>query len=632
MADNRPRRRLGPKAAIGDTGLSAGWIAFAIFAATCLVFSPALRNGFVNWDDPVNFLENVHYRAFHWANLRWMFTNIVPGPYQPLSWLSLAVDYSLWGLNPAGYHLTSVLLHAANAVVYFLLGRRLLRLAKPELPETTNLIAAAVAALWFAVHPLRVESVVWATERRDVLSGLFFLLTLDAYLRSRSEARGGRWYLISLAWFTLSLLAKGIGVTMPLVLLILDYYPLRRRLDQLKSALLEKVPYALLAALFAAVGVLSQFRSGAAASLRALGPTERLAQCFFGLAFYFEKTIWPAGLSPMYARPPDVHLVSPLFAAPAAAVLIAGAGLLAVRNRFPALIAASAYYLVVLLPVLGLIPLGAQLAADRYSYLACLAWPLLAAGALAVKPRLLPSLGFAGAGFSALLAVATVRQIAAWHDSEALWRRALSVSPDNHIAHNYLANVLIGEGRIDEGLAQAEEALRLAPGYGDAHANLGSILMQRGDARGAIEHYRAAVAAAPDKAAYAYNLGVLLAQVGRTDEAIEQYRASLRLDPARSDAHSNLGVALAAKGRFEEAISEYQEALRLSPGSVSAHNNLAVAYAARSRFSDAIAEFGRALEISPGDPVATKNRAWLLDHVKAGRRTAASKTRSARPD
>src|SRR2546421_4113841 len=273
-------------------------IAFSTFAA----FLPALQNQFVSWDDAENFLDNPHYRGLGWTHLRWMWTTHL-GHYIPLTWMTLGLDYLLWGMNPVGYHLTSLLLHAANAVVFFFVVRRLLTRALPSPSEHGYALAVSsgVAALVFAIHPLRVESVVWVTERRDVLSGLFYLLTILLYLRARErEERGRGWYWLSVAAFVCALFSKSMVVNLPVVLLILDVYPLRRLggfvgwwSEPARRIYIEKIPFVLLAAAASAIAVMAQSSVHAAASLAQLSLPGRLVVSAYGLSFYVWKTVVP---------------------------------------------------------------------------------------------------------------------------------------------------------------------------------------------------------------------------------------------------------------------------------------------------------------------------------------------------
>src|SRR5712692_3723317 len=338
-------------------------VPLAIASLTFTAFLPALQNQFVNWDDPRNFLENPHYRGLGWTHLRWMWTTHL-GHYIPLTWMTLGLDYLLWGMNPLGYHLTNLLLHAANAVVFFFVVRRLLTRALPSPSERGYALAvsAGVAALVFAIHPLRVESVAWVTERRDVLSGLFYLVAILLYLRACERgARGRGWYWLSVAAFVGALLSKSMVVNLPVVLLILDVYPLRRLggavgwwSEPARRVYVEKIPLVLLGAAASAIALMAQVSIHAAASLTQLSVPSRLAVSAYGLSFYLWKMVVPVNLSPLYELPPTVNPWAPPFLLSYGLVLAITAIALALRRRVPGLPAAWFAYIVVLLPVLGI--------------------------------------------------------------------------------------------------------------------------------------------------------------------------------------------------------------------------------------------------------------------------------------
>src|SRR6059036_624983 len=402
-------------------------IALVTFAA----FLPTLQNQFVNLDDNDNFLDNPHYRGLTWTHLRWMWTTH-QGHYIPLTWMTLGLDYLLWGMNPVGYHLTSLLLHAANAVAFFFVDRRLLTLALPSLSERGHALAvsAGFAALVFAIHPLRVESVAWVTERRDVLSGLFYLSAILMYLRACERgARGRGWYWAAVGLFAGALLSKSMVVNLPFVLLILDVYPLRRLggfvgwwSEPARRIYIEKIPFVLLAAAASAIAVMAQSSVHAAASLAQLSLPGRLVVSAYGLGFYLWKMVVPVNLSPLYELSSTVDPWATPFILSYGVVVAITALALALRRRVPGLPAAWVAYVVVLLPVLGILQSGPQIAADRYTYLAGLGGAILAgAGLLScwrTKRFLIP-----GCAVCVVvgLGVLTWDQVQVWHDSGKLW-------------------------------------------------------------------------------------------------------------------------------------------------------------------------------------------------------------------
>src|SRR5213593_3848262 len=527
-------------------------IAFSTFAA----FLPALQSQFVSWDDAENFLDNAHYRGLGWSPLHWMWTTH-QGHYIPLTWMTLGLDYLLWGMNPVGYHLTSLLLHAANAVVFFFVVRRILTLALPSPAERSHALAvsAGFAALVFAIHPLRVESVVWATERRDVLSGLFYLLTILVYLRAYArEAPGRRSYWLSVALFGCALLSKSMAVSLPIVLLILDVYPLRRLggfvgwwwSEPARRVYVEKIPFVLLAAAASAIALMAQLSHHSMVSVVQLSALGRLAVSAYGVSFYLWKTVAPVNLSPLYELPPTVNPGAVPFILSYGLVLAITAIILALRRRVPGLPAVWLAYIVVLLPVLGIFQSGQQIAADRYTYLAGLGWAILAGAGLLFslgrsKTGTLTTSPIVGVAMCLVvgLGVLTWDQVKVWHDSEKLWTHVLAMDPQSSIAENNLGVARAGERKLAE----------------------------------AVEHYQRALQIRPEHAGAHYNLGNALARQGKLTEAIEHYQQAVHIKPDHADAHNNLGNALARLGKLTEAIEHYQQAVDLKPDSAEAHNN-----------------------------------------------------------
>src|SRR3989441_506865 len=580
-------------------------IAFSTFAA----FLPALQNHFVNWDDAENFLENPHYRGLGWTHLRWMWTTHL-GHYIPLTWMTLGLDYLLWGMNPVGYHLTNLLLHAANAVVFFFIARRTLPRALPSPSERGHALAVSsgVAALVFAIHPLRVESVAWVTERRDVLSGLFYLLTILLYLRACERgARGRGWYGLSVAAFVLALLSKSMVVNLPVVLLVLDVYPLRRLggavgwwSEPARRVYVEKIPFVLLAAAASAIALMAQLSHDTMVSVVQLSAPGRLAVSVYGLSFYLWKMVAPVNLSPLYELPPTVNPWAPPFIVSYGVVVAITAIVLAFRRRVPGLPAAWVVYIVVLLPVLGIFQSGPQITADRYTYLAGLGWAILAgAGLLScwhATRFLIPSCAVC---LIAGLGVLTWNQVQVWHDSEKLWSHAAAIDPRSPVGQYSLGLALVRQGKLTEAIEHFKTALQIKPDYPDAHTNVGAALADQGKLAEAIDYYREALQSKPDDALAHYNWGVALARQGKMEEAIGHYRQALQSKPNYAEAHINWGVALAQQGKPAEAIDHYRQALQLKPDSAEAHANWGLALADQGKLAEAIDHYRLALQIKP---------------------------------
>src|SRR5712691_8927469 len=571
------------------------WLVPVLIAlVTFTAFLPTLQNEFVGWDDATNFLDNTHYRGLAWTHLRWMWTTTHMGPYIPLTWMTLGLDYLLWSMNPVGYHLTSLLLHAANAVVFFFLVRRLLTLALPSPSERGHAlpVSAGFAALVFAIHPLRVESVAWVTERRDVLSGLFYLVTILVYLRAcEREERGRRWHWLAVATFVCALLSKSMVVNLPIVLLILDVYPLRRLggtigwwSEPARRIYVEKIPFVLLAAAASAIAVMAQSSVHAAASLAQPSVPGRLVVSAYGLGFYLWKMVVPVNLSPLYELPRTMDPVAPPFILSYALVLAIMAIVLALRRRVPGLLAAWLAYVVVLLPVLGIVQSGPQIAADRYTYLAGLGWAILAgAGLLSCwrtsrtsktgTPTTLPIAGVATCLVVGLGAL-TWHQAQVWHDSEKLWTHALAMDPQSSIAENNLGVVRADQSKLAEASEHYLRALQMRPDYADAHTNLGDTLFLQGKLAEASDHYRQALAIKRDHARAHNNWGIVLARQGKLAEAGDHFQAALHISPDKAEAHYNWGNVLVQQGKLTEASDHFREALRLKPDHTAARSGL----------------------------------------------------------
>jgi tetratricopeptide (TPR) repeat protein len=630
--------------------------------ATLAAFWPALHGGFLNWDDSVNFLDNPNYRGLDWRHLRWMFTAFHLGNYLPLGWLISGLDYALWGMQPLGYHLTSLVFHMLNAVLFYFVAARLLRLGWQDVQQTDDAalsLAAAFAALLFALHPLRVESVAWLSAQHDLLAGSFYLLAVLCYLRAGEDRERRPWLACCAVMFVCSLLSKINALTFPFTLLILDLYPLRRLpgqarqwlLPQYRRIWLEKVPFLAAAVAAGAVGVMARNPTAMLKSVAHYGVGFRIQQSFYGLALYLAKTAVPVRLMPCNPIPADLRLAPAMVLASIGLVLALSAALLHWRRRWPAGLAAWAYYIVTLLPVLGLVHFSDQIAADRYTYLSCMAWAVLGGAAALVGLRRLapPSRGLLAAGLGAVLfalGALTWRQAKFWRDSETLYRHALAIDPAIAEAHNNLGRVLADQGRTAEAVAEYQRALAVKPDSTGAYNNLGLALADQGKLTAAMAEYRQAlkidpndvlahnnmgltlagqgkVAAAmaeyrqalkidPNYAAAHNNLGSVLAHDGKLTEAIAEYRQALKIKPDYAETHNNLGFALAGQGKVAEAIAEYEQALKLNANYAETHNNLGLAFAGQGKSAEAIAEYRQVLKINPNDARAHNNLGLAL--------------------
>jgi len=631
-----PRRRPEPRRA---SRRRSDWVfPLIVVSLTFVAFWPALSNDFVNWDDADNLMENPFYRGLGWSELRWMWTTTLMGVYIPLTWMTFGLDYLIWGMNPVGYHLTSLLLHAANAGLFYLIARRVIALSlDPPAHDLGVRLGAAFAALLFGVHPLRVESVAWATERRDVLCAFFLLASVLAYLRHARSAEAGRWrrwYWISLGLFVAAVLSKAIAVTLPVVLAILDVYPLRRLGARPRSwlestglqVLSEKIPFVVVSAAGSVAAVLAN--RGNLSSLGELGMLERTAVCVYSLGFYLWKTIAPVRLAPLYELRTPIDLTAwPVVLGAGVVVAITSFAVLE-RHRWPGVGTAWLCSLIMFAPVLGIAQNGPQVAADRYTYLPTLPWVILAGGALArvaqgtrLSRQVVAKLALPAIAVVALAVVACVHTLT-WRSSERLWTHALSVAPSS-IAHYNLGVVLEGQGLWEQAIAHYRQALAIKPDVAEAHYNWGVIRSRQGRADEALEHYREAVRIKPDHAEAHYNWALLAAAQGKDDEAIDHYAAALRSRPGFAAAHNNWGNALVRRGQWAGAIEHYEAALRLRPDYAEAHNNLASVLARQERWDDAIDHYQRALEIRPDFAAARDN----LERILSGTHGAGPRNR-----
>jgi Tfp pilus assembly protein PilF len=575
-----------------------------VAAVTFVVLLPSLNNPFVRWDDFEVLVNNRHYRGFAWENIRWMFTTFYMGHYQPLSWLSLALDHALWGMEPFGYHLTNLLLHTLNTVLCYLLTRRLLQPAiRPEGPRPWAVDAGAVfAALLFSIHPLRVESVVWATERRDVLSACFYLLSVLAYLRAheaRQEGRSSRgWMALAFAAAVMSILAKAIAVTLVAVLTVLDVYPLRRLggeagwvRGKARSVWVEKIPFLVLSVAAGVVAPLAQARSGAMGPLSQYGPGPRAMVALYGLSFYLAKTVWPAGLSPLYELPASWTAIDSRFILGGAIVLGAGVLFWLRRRRWPGLLAAWLCYVILLSPTLGFFQSGPQIAADRYTYLGCMGWAVLAGAVLTrcVEAATVGRLSKAGLGLvlgGALmvicaLGVCTRRQVAVWSDSVTLWQRVLAVEPHSIKGNLHLGGYLLEAGRPAEAVPCFQHVVQLRPQESSGYAHLGMALLKLGRAAEAKSALKRALELNPEDGAAHFGLGALLLDRNELDASASHLQRAVELEPENLAVHLYYGNALYKKRDLEAAAAQYRKAIQLAEGL--GKNELAVQL--RSRLS-----------------------------------------------
>lgn len=499
--------------------------AFLAALAAFAVFLPSLSHGWLNYDDPMFLLSQTGWRGLGWDSVQWAFASRVGSVYQPLAWLSYGLDHALWGMDPRGYHLQNILWHALSSGIMFLVCRRLLK------DDAAALFAAAV----FAVHPLRVESVSWISERRDVMSCAFTLAAVWAYVEGRHKA-------LVFAFFLLSLLSKGMAIMLPVALLSLDYYPFRRL--SLRS-IAEKLPLLALTLAFGLIGLYSQERIRW--TWEQHGLIARSAQAVYALMFYVWKSFWPSGLMPLYELRPPLNPLELRFLFSAAATAAAAGVCWRLRKSRPYLIASAFWYAVLLFPVSGLFQFGPQLVADRYSYITCLPFAVLA-GAFAHNALVNRRAQSVAVAISVVVSLSflSIRQQSFWRDSEALWARVLSGDPDCAMAHSSVGLLRVMAGRFDEARLHYQAALDAFPGCAEAQDRLAALL-ERGEAP--PESLTAEVETHPVCRRARAALGTLRAQTGDLTGAVESLRVSERIDPDDVAARRNLERALSELSR-----------------------------------------------------------------------------------
>ncbi|MEX2286819.1 MAG: tetratricopeptide repeat protein [Planctomycetaceae bacterium] len=603
-------------------------LSLLLIVLTVAVYQPVRAFEFVNFDDPEYVTNNRHVATgLSWENAAWATTTSYAANWFPLTWLSLMTDASIWGVDAGGFHLTNLLLHVANVVVLFLL-----------LAEITGALgpSAFVAAL-FAIHPLHVESVAWVTERKDVLSTFFGLLAIGTFCRyGRSGHRGA--YVASLVLFAASLMSKQMLVTLPLLLLLLDVWPLRRWMSRslsqevrrgleasnaatlplplpereggadaaavsVQQLVLEKIPYFALAGIAVLIVVMVQQHGGAVQTLAQVPLERRLANAIVVYVLYLAQTVWPGNLAAFYPFPVEgiatFHVV-------VAAVILIGVTAVAIAQakRRPYFLVGWLWYVVTLAPVIGIVQVGSQRMADRYTYVpligifvavSWLAVEIVPAGPW--RRFLLPGASLAIVGG---LAVAAAFQVRCWSDSVTLFERALAMTTNNSVAHTNLGLAKHDLGQSDEAIRHFRAALEIDPNHAIAHNNLGVELLARGDKEKAHEHFATAVSIDPRYATARINLANALRDRGETQAAIDEYRRALDVDSDNANAIVNLSEVLRATNKLDdlnEAISLLEKACALDRNNATAQMNLGLAYHSAGRVDDAIYHFERAVAL-----------------------------------
>lgn len=651
-------------------------VPIALVILVLLVFMPALDAGLVDWDDDDLLIFNTRHRTLDADSLRWMFTTSYSGHFQPLTWLTYSLDWALWRRDVFGYHLTdlfgmhltSVLFHAATAVAFYFLVRRLLAVGSRNghaIRSAPVVLYAAVAAALFAVHPLRAEPVAWLATRGEVVSALFYVLAVVFYLRYAQAASAprafgagssGYWsYAAALALCVLSLLAKASAVTLPFVLLILDFYPLRRAWKSpaapagptdaeamspvrgMDSRIwMEKLPFFALALTGAIRALMARDQGGALYGLAQHDLWARLSQASYGLTFYIGKTLWPTNLGPLYEIPSRDILMGSMLWISLMVVIVGAIAAVRCRHRFPAVSAALAAYVVLLFPVLGLVQSGPQLVADRYSYLACMGLAVLAgvgllrladSGWMARHARRHAVLALLSIILITPLGRATFVQADYWISAQKLWARGVKVSPQSPIAHTNYADALVRREFFANAAREYRSALELNPSDSVALHHFAHLLRRVGRAEGAIRLYRQTIRIDPGRRNAWLSLGQVLVDEGRAAEAVEVLRDGAQRHPAALDLVDYLAQLLATYP--DDNVRDGEEAVRwalhVSRARGSDHPasllTLATAFAEAGRFDDAVstAEHALALARQNGDEAMSFELKHRLALFRAGK-------------
>ena len=624
------------------TGWTDRWtvpgVCLFLAAITFAVFGRTVHDDFVNYDDNRYVYESAQVaRGLTLNGIAQVFIHGSYDNWDPLTAISHMLDCQFYGLNAGGHHLTNILLHTATAILLFLVLRQM----------TGVLWRSAFVAAVFAIHPLRVESVAWVTERKDVLSGLFFMLTIGAYVRYARRPWSPARYGLVVLLFALGLMSKPMLVTLPFVLVLLDYWPLKRfsqpgnRLVPWRL-IIEKIPLLVLSIALCVVTVLVE--KNGIGSVETYPIHLRIGNALISYVTYMWQMIYPAGLAVLYPYP--AHGL-PVWEIITAILVLASvtAGVFIWRRTRPYLLVGWLWYLIMLVPVIGIVQVGLQARADRHTYLPQIGlYVLLTWGAADLCAGWRHRRVVLG-GCSTIILVALIfcarTQASYWRDSESLWTHTLACTPDNYMGHYDLGNALLQKGNVDDAIAhfqralqikadsaevcydlgnallqkgnvdeaitQYQKALQINPDFAGAHNNLGNVLLKMGNVDEALAHFQKALQINPNSVEAHINLGNVLLKMGNVDEAITHFQKALQINPNSVEAHNNLGNVLLKMGNVDEAITHFQKALQINPDNAETHNNLGNALLKRGRVDEGIAHFQRALEINPGSAEAHYN-------------------------
>lgn len=587
--------------------------AILVSLTTLLIYLPALINGFVNWDDDLYVYGNPNIKSLNLRFLKWLLTAVVSANWHPLTVLSFAIDYSWWDNNAFGYHLTNIVLHFLNTFIVFILITELMKIRHKDnrAVDSRTIISASITSLLFGIHPLHVESAAWISERKDVLYSFFYLLAVLSYLKynsTHSKKKRTAYYTLCLLLFVLSCLSKPMAVTFPVVLFILDLYPLRRSSGtwtDVKSLLIEKAPFFVLSFILSAIAIYSQKIGGAIVSLEQIPFSNRLIVALYSYSFYIVKMVYPSKLVPYYPYPMASEIYSAQYLTGVTAfIAITFFSIWGLKKKWKAVAFCWFYYIVTLIPVAGFINIGFFSAADRYTYLPSIGLFLLAgvsAASLFEKfTNSICKIAFFGTLITVfgLLSLATMKQITVWHDSITLWTHQINIFPVAR-AYNNRGNAYYALGNYQMAIKDISKAIKLNPMVAEAYNNRGNAYFALSNYELAIEDISNAIEINPMYADAYYNRGNIYHAMGNHHLSIKDLSRAIELNPQFGDAYNNRGNAYYALGNYQMAIKDINKAIAFNPLNADAYYNRGVVYSALGKYLLAIDDYTKVIELNP---------------------------------
>jgi Tfp pilus assembly protein PilF len=599
---------------------------------------------------------NPHIRSLDAAFFKWAFFDFYSANWHPLTWMTHALDYAFWGLNPLGHHLTSIILHSVNTLLVVLFAVRLLDALSartlrtglsPFLNERTILLVAGVTGLLFGLHPVHVESVAWVAERKDLLCALFFLLSIIMYMKyagiEKDETKTLHWtapffnrhYLYAVVFFVLALLSKPMAVTLPVILLILDWCPFERiqSLKTLGSVIVEKLPFIAFSLVSSILTLLAQQSGGAMAMMSLVPLSKRIPVAVSSFVTYLWKMIWPLDLVPYYPYPKDISIISIKFMAPIAFVIVITIICVAIAKKENFWLSAWAYYVVTLIPVLGLVQVGGQSMADRYTYLPSIG-PFLVMG-LAVawvsgkvnvlaQRHLIVKIGFPLVVLFVFISLSylTFKQISIWKDDLALWTYVIEKEPEPVLlAYSSRSMLYFERGRFDKAIADFTMVIALDPNSYPGYLYRGMAYHKMGRLDEAIDDYDRAIALEPSSADAYINRSMALDDNGQLDKAIGDCDKAIALDPSNYTAYNNKGALYGKAGMSDRATEAFSKAIAIAPDRAESYYNRGVAYVSLRQYDRALEDFSKTIELNQNDTAAYVSRGRL--YIRTGKKNLA---------